>query len=218
MYVLRSTKFIVLALAVILSLLFALPTFAAVVTGTVSAYRSNCTIFITVTASETATYYVNIWDDGTIVQDIPAPVTTGIPTTVAYNIANAADTGAPGIGIYFGTTPTNGGGSDTLDLIDPFFYPFPCTPAVCNVVIPAGAVVGSLPNATQAYWAPGKISPDVVLNAGTYWVVGLSKDDAGNPYYEIILACQYLYVPEAAMGPSYQAPWSGQPLPTNAAS
>lgn len=79
------------------------------------------------------------------------------------------------------------------------------------LAIPDGSVVGALPSATQAYYAPGNIAPEVVLNPGTYWVLG--EDESGQ-YYKIILACQYLWVPVDSMQPSYQAPWSGQPLPT----
>ena len=211
----QSRKLAVCVFAAILVFLLALPAFAAAVTGSVSASLDNCVINITSTVSADGTYYANIWDDGKIVQSIPFSATAGVPVAVQFNITQAADSGAPGIGIYMGTTPTNGGGSDTLSRIDPFFYKFPCA-SVCNVVIPVGAVVGSLPYPTQAFWAPGKVSPDVVLNAGTYWVVGEAKDDAGKPFYKIVLACQYLYVPVDTMGPSYQSPWSGQLLPTNA--
>lgn len=76
---------------------------------------------------------------------------------------------------------------------------------------PVGSVVGDMPNNTQAFYAPGKISPDVTINAGTYWVLG---EDASGEYYKILLACQYLWVPIDSMQPSYQAPWTGQPLPT----
>ncbi len=60
------------------------------------------------------------------------------------------------------------------------------------LVIPEGAVVGDMPNNTQAFYAPGKISADVIINAGTYWVIG--EDESGG-YYKIVLGCQYLWVP-----------------------
>ena len=77
--------------------------------------------------------------------------------------------------------------------------------------LPVGSVVGDLPNGTQAFYAPGKISPDIFINPGTYWVLG--EDESGQ-YYKILLACQYLWVPVETMQPSYQSPWTGQPLPT----
>ena len=93
----------------------------------------------------------------------------------------------------------------------------PCLPAPnnCNLALPDGSVVGDLPYDQQAFWAPGKISPDVIVNAGTYWVTGVGTADNGDQYYQIVVACQYLWVPIDSMQPSYQAPWSGQPLPTN---
>ena len=79
------------------------------------------------------------------------------------------------------------------------------------LAIPDGSVVGAMAQETQAFWAPGKAAPDVVLNPGTYWVLG---EDGSGQYYKIVLACQYLWVPINSMQPSFQAPWSGQPLPT----
>lgn len=82
-----------------------------------------------------------------------------------------------------------------------------------NVCLPltAGAVVGDMPFDTQAFYEPGKQANDVVVNAGTYWVLG--ADESGQ-YYKILLACQYLWVPVDSMQPSFQPPWQGQPLPT----
>ncbi|MFN8529546.1 MAG: hypothetical protein U0670_13115 [Anaerolineae bacterium] len=72
-------------------------------------------------------------------------------------------------------------------------------------------VVGDLPFLTQAYWSPGNVSPGIFINPGTYWVFGV---DSTGQYYKIQLANQYLWVPVRNMQPSYQSPWSGQPLPT----
>ncbi len=97
---------------------------------------------------------------------------------------------------------------------DPSFDPacgeLPLAENVC-IAIPDGSVVGDLPFQTQAFYSPGKISPDVFLNPGTYWVIG---QDETHEYYEIVLSCQYLWVPVNAMQPSYQAPQNGAPLPT----
>ncbi len=87
--------------------------------------------------------------------------------------------------------------------------------AVC-LPLPVGSVVGALPNDQVAFYAPGKITvPNVVVNAGTYWVLG--QDESGG-YYKILIACQYLWVPVESLQPSYQAPWTGQPLPTQVVS
>ncbi|MFN8528465.1 MAG: hypothetical protein U0670_07630 [Anaerolineae bacterium] len=79
------------------------------------------------------------------------------------------------------------------------------------LAIPAGSVVGALPNATQAYYAPGQAANGVIINAGTYWVIG---QDESHQFYKILLGCQFLWVPVNSMEPSHQAPWTGQALPT----
>ena len=93
----------------------------------------------------------------------------------------------------------------------------PCAPIVdgsCGITYPAGSVVGQIPFDQQAYYAPGLLADGVTINAGTYWVTGLGEAENGDGYYQIVVACQFLFVPENDVIPSYQAPWSGQPLPT----
>lgn len=83
----------------------------------------------------------------------------------------------------------------------------------CYPPLTANAVVGSMPNATQAYYEPGKEAQGVVLNAGTYYVLGV--DESGG-YYAIVLACDRLWVPAASMVPNTNpddAAWYGHPLP-----
>ncbi len=86
--------------------------------------------------------------------------------------------------------------------------------AAACLPIPDGSVVGDMPLGAQAFYAPGQAT-DITLNPGTYWVIG--EDESGQ-YYEILLACQYLWVPVDTMQPSFQPPWSGQPLPTQVVS
>lgn len=87
----------------------------------------------------------------------------------------------------------------------------PVAGGACGLRIPAGSVVGELPLGGQAYYAPGQAASGVILNPGTYIVVG---QDASESYYKIVLACQFLWVDKGAMQPSYVAPQNGQPLPT----
>lgn len=81
----------------------------------------------------------------------------------------------------------------------------------CGLRIPSGSVVGELPLGGQAYYAPGQAASGVVLNPGTYIVVG---QDESESFYKIVLACQFLWVEKGAMQPSYVAPQNGQALPT----
>lgn len=93
---------------------------------------------------------------------------------------------------------------------------FPCSDAppagpTCGLPIPAGSVVGSAPHGGQIYWAPGKMSPGLTLNPGTYIVIG---QDESETYYKIVLACQTVWVLKSDMGPSNLPPQNGAPLPT----
>ncbi|MDX2161545.1 MAG: hypothetical protein SF162_09490 [bacterium] len=81
----------------------------------------------------------------------------------------------------------------------------------CRLTIPSGSVVGDAPFGAQVYWRPGDVSPGVVLNPGTYTVVG---QDESETYYRIVLACQFVWVRKDTMQPSFQAPQNGEPLPT----
>ena len=81
----------------------------------------------------------------------------------------------------------------------------------CGLNIPDGSVVGEAPLGAQAYYEPGNIVPGVVLNPGTYIVTG---QDASETYYQVVLACQLLWVRKDTMQPSWQAPQNGAPLPT----
>ncbi len=85
----------------------------------------------------------------------------------------------------------------------------------CSLPIPSGSVVGEAPLGAQVYYAPGQASPGVVLNPGTYTVIG---QDASETYYQVVLACQTVWVRKDTMQPSYQAPQNGAPLPTRVVS
>jgi hypothetical protein len=185
-----------------------------------SVTRSDCVITINVTVGDGGTYYLQIYDDSVLLEATPFTATTGQTLDVHYTIKQFVAGGAPGIGIAIADGPTDG--ATLFDFLDPFIYPdevaAECAAAFtasggCQLVIPEGSIVGDLPFATRAYWAPGKITPEVTLNPGTYWVVAQEPDDAGNFFYKLVLACQFVYVPVNVMQPSYLFPWSGQALP-----
>jgi hypothetical protein len=81
---------------------------------------------------------------------------------------------------------------------------------ICSVGIPDGSVVGEAPFGAQVYWEPGNVSPGVVLNPGTYIVIG---QDASETYYQIFFNCQRLWVRKDTMQPSWLPPQNGAPLP-----
>ena len=75
------------------------------------------------------------------------------------------------------------------------------------------AAVGRFTADAPTYWAPGQpTAPQVTIPAGkTAWVLGM---DASGAYYQIIWACDLLWVPVETMGPNYDEVWNGTPLPT----
>src|ERR1700712_2295265 len=66
--------------------------------------------------------------------------------------------------------------------------PAPPTPQA-DCALDGGGVVGDLPIATLADYAPGQAST-VTLNPGTYVVSGVATDGAGDKFYRIILSCK----------------------------
>ena len=77
------------------------------------------------------------------------------------------------------------------------------------------AAVGRFTADAPTYWAPGKlVDPQVTIPAGkTAWVLGM---DAGGNYYQIVWACDKLWVPVSTIGPNTGDPvWNGTPLPTD---
>ena len=89
---------------------------------------------------------------------------------------------------------------------------FPAAPAGsdCSTPIPDGSVVGEAPLGAQVFWAPGQESPGLVLNPGTYHVIG---QDASETYYKLFFNCQYIWVRKDTMQPSWLPPQNGAPLP-----
>ena len=85
----------------------------------------------------------------------------------------------------------------------------------CDVLIPipATAVGGTFVADAPVYWAPGEpTSPLVTIPAGnSARVIGL---DASGAYYQIVWVCDFLWVPVNTIGPNYDPPWNGAPLPT----
>lgn len=152
--------------------------------------------------------------------------------TLLYTLSYSNTLGSfgGGIGNFFYTTPpaynpitfvlTSLEGNSLPEQIDVYEQGF-CdglptysVPGSYRNPLPDGSVVGNLPFDTQAYWAPGEIST-VVVNAGNYYVVGV--DESGE-FYKIWLSGEFLWIPVGNMQPSFEPPWTGQPLPTRVVS
>ncbi|MBK8027406.1 MAG: hypothetical protein IPK19_39960 [Chloroflexi bacterium] len=132
---------------------------------------------------------------GAISQSDPAytayVLANGVCLDEDYEDASSLLTGLPSLTPYAvcGTPTTTAGG--------------------CSLAVPAGSVVGSAPLGAQIYYSPGNAT-NLTLNPGTYLVVG---QDSTETYYKIVLACQFVWVRKDAMGPSFEAPQNGAPLP-----
>lgn len=214
-----SRKFLVVGVAVAALLVFAFTAaYASVYNGRVDL---SCTDW---SALNTGSHILNRDNTGIGHEQLRIDITDGAGTLIyTLTYENFLTTFGAGIGSgIYSTAPkfnpitfklTSLAGNGLPEQVD-FVQSGNCaglpTFATC-LPLTSFAVVGDMPFTTQAYWAPGKVSPGLTINPGTYWVLGA---DASGGYYKILLACQYLWVPSNAMQPSFQPPWQGQPLPT----
>ncbi len=153
----------------------------------------------------------------------PDPTATTLMATNTFTPVVATNTMVPGTptatlsGADLTATATAGAGGGTV-------VPVPATATAgapitgtCGLPIPSGSVVGAMPFGAQAYWAPGKlIQPNLLVNPGSYWVIG---QDASETYYNILIACAFVWVRKDTMGPySDGKNWFNNPLPTRVVS
>ncbi|MBL8132310.1 MAG: hypothetical protein JNL42_10675 [Anaerolineae bacterium] len=218
---------LVVAVAFLL-LILAAPAFAAVpgvytdgsgVAEIVAINEADCNLNITIDVAQGGTYYVQIYDDAALVFNQPYVQGGAGQFDAVYPIT--APPGENPVGILIMVW-----GPDAAVLrswVDLLVYSTgqQCLAIIVDgqcsttAAIPRGAVVADLPFGGRAYWAPGKITPNVTLNPGTYWVTKVYVDNAGQVWNQIILACQYLWVPAEWMSSTatYDGPWNGEALP-----
>jgi hypothetical protein len=81
------------------------------------------------------------------------------------------------------------------------------------LAIPSQAVMGQFTSDATVYWAPetGAATPLTVSTGKTYRVTG---QDATGQFRQIILECQFVWVPLNTVGPDPEPLWGGAPLPT----
>lgn len=80
-----------------------------------------------------------------------------------------------------------------------------------TVNIPSSAVGASLVAETAVYWAPGKASNEVFPSGLHVRAIGV---DESGMYTQVLFVCGFYWVPTDTIGPNYDAPWNGAPLPT----
>ena len=81
------------------------------------------------------------------------------------------------------------------------------------VDIPAQAVGGMFNSNATVYYAPeaGAATTTVIPAGNSYLVAG---QDASGMYRKVLISCQWVWVEAGTVGPNFQAPWNGAPLPT----
>jgi hypothetical protein len=81
------------------------------------------------------------------------------------------------------------------------------------VDIPPQAVGGAFVANAPVYFAPQSDTPTgVMIEAGkTYLVAG---QDATGQFRKVLISCTWVWVPADTVGPNYESPWNGAPLPT----
>jgi hypothetical protein len=81
------------------------------------------------------------------------------------------------------------------------------------IFLPEWAVVGTFTETTPLYYypAPGAASDSSMNSGQSLWVLGLDPTGA---FYQVVISGKYLWVPVETIGPTFDAPWYGHPLPT----
>jgi hypothetical protein len=219
---------ILIGLFVVLSLtIFTSAVFASTYGGTVV---FTC---INADAAGTGPHTLNRDNTGAGQEALRVDITDGAGTLIyTLSFSNVLGTFAGGIGDFFYTTApqynpitfrltslAGNGFAEQVDvLVQGSCAGLPTALGAgdfCGLGIPDGSVIGDMPFNTQAYWAPGEAASGVIINAGTYHVIG---QDATGEWRKIVLGCAHLWVPIGSMGPSYQSPQNGAPLPTRVVS
>ncbi len=182
---------------------------------------NGCFLDIKVNHAQDGAFRVVVLDDGITMFDFNTSAGMGGTFTASYPITGPALPGAAGIAIAIYRNGSFVAGADPIFYSDDvgnacrLALQSAAAERACNAraVLPPGSVVGELPFGGRGYWAPNKITPEVVINPGRYWVVGAALDEDGDLWYMIYISCNYLWVPGEWMSPTFDGPWNGEPLP-----
>jgi hypothetical protein len=144
---------------------------------------------------------IDVWVDGVLVVDFDVAYTE----THTVNYTLLAD-GAVVVGLDW---EFNGDPANTYTV----------TSSDCGigcdalVAIPSQAVMGLFTSNATVYWAPetGAATPLTISAGKTYRVTG---QDATGQFRQIILECQFVWVPFNTVGPDPEPLWGSAPLPT----
>ena len=206
----RLFRFTGLAMLVVVLLLAILPASAAP-GGTITSIAVNaeaCQMTVTFTVTESGTYYLNVWDDGTFMGGAGVHLLANGTGVATLNIGPVLQ-GAAGIGLYL----ENGLGlaaSTTFDSNGSFQPNAPnCNGAWtvsaslqagnCTNPQPTNYVIRPVPNGAPAYFAAeeGKTT-NFSLPAGTWY----TSPEPTNGFYQVWIACEGspIFIPASAVG------------------
>lgn len=80
-----------------------------------------------------------------------------------------------------------------------------------TITIPSTAVGATITAETPVYWQPDAVSDETFPAGLNVRAIGV---DASGAYTKVLFACGTYWVPTSVIGPNYDAPWNGAPLPT----
>jgi hypothetical protein len=83
---------------------------------------------------------------------------------------------------------------------------------VAGVAIPPQAVMARFNDNAQVFFAPqADAGTNIVITVGkTYLMAGV---DESGVYAQVLVSCEWVWVELAKLGPTYDEPWNGAPLP-----
>jgi uncharacterized metal-binding protein len=171
---------------------------------------NTCSLSITFTASPGGTFTLTLSDaSGTVYSETQSAAEGEV---VTFNYTAVAPTSLT-ISLSDGTTETFSGSTGA--------FAATCSSEPievgCDSPIPAGSVVGEVLAPSIFYWGPElwmTTSPPISIPTEprkTLWVVGM---DADRELYQVVFACDLLWLPVEVMGPNFDRVWNGTPLPT----
>jgi hypothetical protein len=226
----RLARLVLVAVLILVLAAAATPTLAAPGATILSITQSDCHIDVVYQVQDAGPYFLNAWDDGNFRAGAGGNVGAGETVTARLTLGGPILQGAAGIGLYVedglgvaATTTYAANGSFNFPNSDSIGTACAAAGSTWSVVIvptaeaclssiPSGAVQGRMLETAQAVFEPrSDATTNVIIPGGTaWWIV-----DAEDGYYELVISCSsnYVWVPASSMGPNYDSPWNGAPLP-----
>ena len=223
----RRLSIAVLIAVIGVCLIMVVPVFAAqnATLLNIAFNAATCTLDVTFQVEDAGPYFVTIYDDGILLAGAGGTFPAGSTQTVRFTIGGPD--GSPGVAVAvrdsllspaaytfvnneFWTDPEG----ITCQGLGYTFGGTVLTAAAetCLSSISSGAVQGRMLETVQAVYEPrSDATTNVTIPGGTsWWIAG-----AANGYYKLFISCpgNFVWVPASTMGPNYDPPFNGAPLP-----